>query len=147
MTPQVSFALHSIVGGGVSVKNQTISSTFTSTFKPRDRRLSVIGTPCGGPELGAYLTQYNLGLLASGIPNVRYALFNFGIKAQTVAIPPLGCVLFTDLLLPIGVPVNAGTANLRVPLPRPLPAGTFRVQLLAYDGLAWRTSNAVQIRL
>jgi len=64
-----------------------------------------------------------------------------------IKIPPSNCILHTDVLIPIGVPVVNGSSKIRIPVPTPVPTGLFRVQYLINGSGAWQTSNAVTIRL
>ncbi|MBK8980591.1 MAG: hypothetical protein IPM29_32205 [Planctomycetes bacterium] len=125
-------------------------------FLAGDGRLVPIGQPCG-PALGGFLVdhpvdRHALVLGVTGSPVTPHAFFGLGITQINLPIPPLGCVLRTDILIPVLTPVSSsGTAALRIPLGASLPRGDVIVQYLAATvgtgGTVWRTSDALLVHL
>ena len=115
-------------------------------FVPTGGRFGVIGKPCGGPVFEAFYTGSLLQFQTSKAPAGPYALFAIGVKNWQVAIPPMNCILHTDILVAVGVPVTGGESLLKIPVTTPV-RGTFRMQYLISSGGAWRTSNALSLKL
>ncbi len=113
-------------------------------FVPTGSKFGVIGAPCGGPALGAFLTSSLLELHVSNIPSGQYALIVIGTQKLKLQLPAPGCFLYTDVLVSVGVAVSpTGEAVLRVLLPKPAPTGTFRTEFFISSGGGWRASNAL----
>ena len=124
-------------------------------FTPGTGNMSILGGPCQGPELGSSFLAPTLqragrlSLIANKVPATQAALFAFGFRNPAVRLPPLGCLLRTDVLLGIGTVPNNGTARLAIPIPlsAQLPrATTLRMQFLAVSNGGWISSNGVGLR-
>ncbi len=116
------------------------------SFVPNSGRFTVVGTSCGGATLQGSYTGSHLEFRIDTIPQGQYPVLVIGIKAQSVPIPPAGCLLHTDLLVSIGLPTNGNRARLDIPVAKP-PTGRFRVQFFSVAGGAWRSSNALELAL
>lgn len=113
-------------------------------FLPTGGRFRVIGAPCRqGPVFEAFYTGTLLQLQASKIPAGPYALIAIGTRDPKLKLPPLGCALLTDVVIPVGITVRGGEAQLRVPVT--VPRGTFRMQFLISTSHGWITSNGLSI--
>lgn len=136
------------------------NSSVQLSFARAGTNVSRSGTACGAALTARYwrlpvLSTLNRSfeLAAENAPVTPYAFFVVGTTPQNVAIPPLGCLLRTDIVvaLPVTVdPTGRGAATIRAPQ-----------SVMAFDALAqfvaatldaqqnplWRTSEAVRLRL
>ncbi len=110
--------------------------------------------PCGS-ELGGYRAVEPGGGLrlrfdASRAPITPFGFFVLGLTQQNIVVPPVGCVLGTDVLIAVPVAVSPfGTATLTGTLAAPVPPGIFYVQYLTAvvgsSGTLWSMGNRVQV--
>lgn len=113
-----------------------------------------VGTPCGAGLAGYVVrtTSTLFRLEATQAPVTPHGFFAFGVSEVHLVVPPTLCVLRTDLLLALPVPVQPdGTATLVFALPNSIQ-GVVRTQFLAgnVDGQnveRWWLSNAIRMAL
>ena len=118
------------------------------------------GSACG-PELAAryytatgLVTVEDFDFTATNSPVTPYAFFVLGVQPLQVVIPPLSCVLRTNIIVPVLATVSpAGEATWNLPVPPGIGPIDMRVQYLAAtidptSGVTlWRTSQAMHLRL
>jgi hypothetical protein len=125
-------------------------------FVPGPTRIDTSLQPCQA-ELSGWLTRLSNGSVRIDVVAHRsvvtpYAFFVFALNTQHIVVPPLGCVLGVDLLIPVPVTVDAqGNASFSAILAGPLPVVTLHDQFLAavVDGAGnqvWRTSNRLAMQ-
>ena len=113
--------------------------------------VSNYGTSCGGPALNGVVAQNGtrLDLQVSGAPVTPFGFLTLGATQLAVPLPPTQCLLRTDLLALLLLPVdNAGQGAMSLPI----PAGqSLRAQLQFLAGvlqgpdLLWSTSNGLTL--
>jgi len=136
------------------------SSAVALVFSPNGTNVSRSGVPCGAELTARYwalplltITNRRFELAADQAPVPSHAFFVLGIAPQNVVIPPLGCVLRTDILVALPATVDPnGRAGLTLKAPDSLTAFDVLAQFLAatvdpQGNPVWRTSQAVRLRL
>ncbi len=127
---------------------------FTISFRETDAALlDTEGTPCGGTLDAAVhesAQRLQFSLRASGVTPTPFGFFVLGASNPQLPIPPTGCLLLTDTLIPILAPIPAGETSSELTFSLARQPGTFRVQhmhaVVGADGVArWFTSNAVRV--
>lgn len=138
----------SAAGAGLTVRFVTGSST---------PHLKLVGTSCG-PELTVRFTQTvpffpvsNFTMIASKATQTS-SWFIFGLTQRNIPLPPTGCKLYTDVVVPFWTVVNAtGESSLNIPVPRGTSGAQMYVQFLQAtfrsNQMEWTTSQALQLRL
>ena len=72
----------------------------------------------------------------------------FGLNRLSLAVPPTGCLLLTDIVAAIPVPSSSGRTSFDVPVPAGLSGAQFLVQCIHASPLAaWYTTNGIDVTL
>lgn len=135
------------------------SSTLELSFAPTGANATRSGDACGADLTAQFyreplLWQLNrrFELSVDNAPVTPHAFFVIGTTPQNVVIPPLGCILRTDILVPLLTTVDpTGRAFLTLAAPEVLTAFDARVQFIAatldaQNNALWRTSEVVRIQ-
>ncbi|MBK8977923.1 MAG: hypothetical protein IPM29_18610 [Planctomycetes bacterium] len=136
------------------------SSTVSLSFAPTGAHVTRSGAPCGAELAARYYREPVLltnnrrfELAVERAPVTPYAFFVVGVTPLQLAIPPLGCLLRSDILVPLPATVDPlGRAALTLPVPATLAAFDARIQFVAATldpvlGELWRTSEVVATAL
>lgn len=132
----------------------TSASTNITVSFVGDGRVRPDGQPCGPTLIGTVLSDPLASLLSFHVRNaavVPNAFLVLGVQPLGLSIPPTGCLLRTDIVLPIWVPIGwDGRATLGYML-SPQFALSCHAQFLVATDVAgvthWHTSERLTVRL
>jgi len=121
------------------------------------QHLKLVGTTCG-PELASQFRQLApFGVVRDFSLEVANATrtsswFVIGLKEQGLTLPPAGCKLYTDIVMPLWAIVDSsGKSSLQLPVPNGVSQAQAYVQFVQAtfrsNRMEWTTSQAVQLRL
>ena len=141
----------------VAVQNSAVAGSATMNvsvrFLPTGSRLARSGPACGPTLAGSLLTDVSSSALTLGVRNSSVspdAFLVLGLSQVVVPIPPTGCVLRTDIVAPVWVPISAnGTASLRWTFGPQFAVTCYAQYIVATDiaGVShWHTSELLAIR-
>jgi hypothetical protein len=129
------------------------SGSVAVTFATNTVKLTTTGQPCEA-SLSAWSSTWqtsgDVTLSQRGWTSAAGAVgfFIFGVTPLNLPIPPLQCILATDIIIPVLAPIDVQVyAQLNLRLGAPVPIGTFLIQFITgrieASGEVWRTSNRV----